>query len=150
MEIRSKFTVTVPSYFVKALGLNSESKITAAFQNGQIVLNIASQNPLLPYSDPSAHLHLDQEEWIRAGFISDSRKGQSDAYLEGYKEGYNTGHGSGFDAGYRTGEADGYSKGYWNGYQDGENDEPYDDALPLCDEENSCCCNCQHCPLDDE
>lgn len=142
MEIRSRFTVKIPDFLLKVLGINEKSKITPTFQDGRLVLDIVSHNRKFLDVGQTATLVLDQEKWMRSGFIAGRRKGRA----EGYEDGYDEGHDDGFKAGCELGELEGYFEGYGNGYRDGREGNPYDDIRPGSVEEAECDGDCENCP----
>ena len=150
MEIRSRFSVKIPSFLVKVLGINEKSKIASTFKDGVIVLDITSHNRRLVKVGETATLNMEQEEWIQSGFIAGIRKGREEGYSEGYEAGYDEGHDAGFESGCEIGELEGYFEGYGNGYSDGDEGKPYNDIRPDSVEEEcdcDCNCDCASCPL---
>lgn len=152
MEIRSKLTVNIPDYLANVLCLDEQSKISAAFRDGKVELDIASKNPKLRDYGKVGELNLEQDEWVRSGIIvgrGDREEAYGQGYTAGYEEGYDEGHDEGFEAGFYHGEDEGYMEGYCKGYHDSDAGKPYDDTRPE-DEEDGCECACEDCPLRQE
>ena len=149
MEIRSKFTVSIPRYLVNVLGIDEKTKFVPAFRDGKLELEIFSENRQLAKVGDAVMLNLDQDEWVRSGIIAGRKRIQQiqgEAYEDGYGDGYDEGFDEGTESGYDEGERDGYVEGYRQGYSDCNAGNPFDDSFPYDEEDDECDGDCENCP----